>query len=506
MIGERAKAAKAMNDGAEWLTLIASALPVALYSADVADDLVGPRTVSESLAASLGYGAADFIDRADLWMSRVHPSDLPELRARASAIAATGAFALEYRWLTADGGERIFLDRAVLAAGRPGCPPRIQGIALDVTDRAGQQHQQGQMQRMAAVGRITSNVAHELNNLLTVIMWNLDLMTRSLDGTSKDFDRAHIALSAALNGTGLLKQLLSFARAEGTETRDVEVGKVLNHVAQVLRLVVGADVSVEIKPAPGLWPIKTSPDQLELALVNLAIYARQTMPEGGSLVIEANNRPGRYRMTPGDSPETEAVVLAINAVASGPVTAAAAGRAADALAMVQGAVEASGGRLVLAPAGASPFARLIYARVVSGATSVETENSRIIQGHPACTVLVVEDDPDVRSITIARVGELGHNVLAAGNAQAALDILARDERIDLLFTDIAMPGGMNGLELARRALQLRPGIRILFVSGYTSASRHEGSAPGEFLQKPYRQEDLDRALSRALLRDATAVA
>jgi CheY-like chemotaxis protein len=494
-----------MNDSAEWLTLIAGALPVALYAADIDADLAGPRTVSESLAASLGYRAADFTNRADLWMSRVHPADLPELRARASAIAATGAFALEYRWLTADGGERIFLDRAVLAADRPGRPPRIQGIALDVTDRAGRQHQRGQTQRMAAVGRITTNVAHELNNLLTVIMWNLDLMTRSLDGTSKDFDRAHIALSAALNGTSLLKQLLSFARADGTETRDVEVGKVLNHVAQVLRLVVGADVSVEIKPAPGLWPIKTRPDQLELALVNLAIYARQTMPEGGSLVIEANNGPGRYRVTSGSSPESEAVVLAINAAASGPVTAAA-GRAADALAMAQGMVEASGGRLVLAPTGASPFARLIYPRVVSGATSVETENSRIIQGHPACTVLVVEDDPDVRSITIARVGELGHNVLAAGNAQAALDILARDERIDLLFTDIAMPGGMNGLELARRALQLRPGIRILFVSGYTSASRHEGGAPGEFLQKPYRQEDLGRALSRALLRDATAVA
>jgi CheY-like chemotaxis protein/signal transduction histidine kinase len=493
-----------MNDGAEWLTLIAGALPVALYAADIDANLTGPRTVSESLAASLGYRAADFTNRADLWMSRVHPADLPELRARVSGIAATGAFSLEYRWLTADGNERIFLDRAVLVTGRPGQSPRIQGLALDVTDRAGLRRQLGQTQRMAAVGRITSNVAHELNNLLTVIMWNLDLMTRSLDGTSKDFDRAHIALSAALNGTGLLKQLLSFARADSTKTHDVEVGKVLNHVAQVLRLVVGADVSVEIKSAPGLWPVKTSPDQLELALVNLAIYARQTMPEGGSLVIEAANGSGHHPAAKESGIEGDAVTLAINAVASGPVVAAQ-GRAADALAMVQGMVEASGGRLVLAPNGGHPFARLVYPRAASGAIRPETENSRIIQGHPACTVLVVEDDPDVRSITIARVGELGHNVLAAGNAQAALDILGRDERIDLLFTDIAMPGGMNGLELARRALQLRPGIRILFVSGYTSATRHEGSAPGEFLQKPYRQEDLGRALNRALHRDATAV-
>lgn len=507
MIGERARATnQAMNDGAEWLTLIAATLPVALYSVDIDGDLAGSRTLSEDMAASLGYRAADFVDRHELWMSRVHPADLAELRARASTIATTGAFSLEYRWLTANGGERIFLDRAVLVTDRLGQPSRIQGIALDVTDRAVMRRQLGRAQRLAAVGHVTSNVAHELNNLLTVIMWNLDLMTRSLEGTSKDFDRAHIALSAALNGTGLLKQLSSFAQADSGKTRDVDIGRILNHAAQVLRLVIGADISVEIKSTPGLWPIRTSPDQLELVLVNLAIYARRTLPEGGTLVIEASNVPSRGRAASDGDPEDDAVTLAIGTVASGPVTAPPQnGHTADALAMVQDVVDASGGRLVLMPADGGTFARLLYPRAADEAADAETDSGRVVQGRTAATVLVVEDDPDVRSVTIARVGEFGHHVIAAGNAQAALDILGRDERVDLLFTDIAMPGGMNGLELARRALQLRPEIRILFVSGYASATHHEGSAPGEFLQKPYRREDLGRALNRALHRSATAV-
>jgi CheY-like chemotaxis protein len=493
-----------MNDSADWLTLIAAFLPVALYSADAEARLAGPRTLSEELAASLGYRAADFIHDPDLWMSRVHPADQPKLLAHARAIATEGSFALEYRWLAADGGERIFSDRAVLVTDRLGRPSRVQGIALDVTDRSFMRHQLDQAQRMAAVGRITGNVAHELNNLLTVIMWNLDLMTRSLDGTSKDFDRAHIALCAALNGTGLLKQLLNFAHKDGETTRDIEIGSVLGHAAQALRLVIGADITVEIKSPPGLWPIEAGADQLELALVSLAIHARQSMPEGGRLVVEASNLPAGASAL-----DDDAVALSVSAIASGPVTALSSdGRASDALTTVRSIVEASGGQLVVAPSGASgPFARLLFRRLaVKPAVSSNTDSKQTEHEGATRTVLVVEDDPDVRNVTVARVGELGHHVLEAGNARTALDILGRDEPIDLLFTDIAMPGGMNGLELARRARQLRPGIRILFVSGYTSATHHEGSTPGEFLQKPYRQEDLGRALSRALNRGATAAA
>jgi len=498
-----------MTDNAEWLTLIATAVPVALYTADADARLNGPRIVSEALAQSLGYQPADFVDNPDLWMSRVHPADLPGLLAHAKQIAATGSFAVEYRWLAADDSERIFAEHAVVIGDQRGRPSRIQGIALDVTERAAMQHQLGQTQRMAAVGRITSTVAHELNNLLTVIMWNLDLMTRSLDGTSKDFDRAHIALSAALNGTSLLTQLMGFARADRVAADAINVDGMLTRVTQVLRFVLGADIVIETNVAPELWPIETRPDQLELALVNLAIHARQAMPEGGRLVIEASNLPARGRPRIENSFGRDAVVIAVSGAASGPVSLSPSeGRGNEMLAMVRSVIEASGGRLALGGPDGAMQTRLLLPRAAaaSGKTASPTDRRDEGNGHSVRTVLVVEDDPDVRNITVARLGEFGHHVLEADNAKAALDILGRGDAIDLLFTDIAMPGGMNGLELARRALQLRPDIRVLFVSGYTSSAHTEGNTPGEFLQKPYRQEDLGRALHRALYRGTTAAA
>lgn len=498
-----------MTDSAEWLTLIAAAVPVALYTADADARLAGPRIVSETLARSLGYEPADFIENPDLWMSRVHPADLPRIRARADAITTTGSFATDYRWLAADGSERIFAEQAVLVSDQRGRPSRVQGIALDVTERASIQRQLGQAQRMAAVGHITSTVAHELNNLLTVIMWNLDLMTRSLDGTSKDFDRAHIALSAALNGTSLLTQLMGFARADRGAVRPAEAGGILAKVAQVLRFVIGADIAVETKAAPGLWPVEISPDQFELALINLAIHARQTMPEGGRLLIEARNVAARGHAGNENGLECDAVVVAVSGAASGPVGPLPPDRrGTETLAMVHSVVEASGGRLMVGgPDGSLPM-RLFLPRAlaIGGHVAPPADRFEASKTCPACTVLIVEDDPDVRNITVARLAEFGHHVLEAENAKAALDVLGGRDAIDLLFTDIAMPGGMNGLELARRAVQLRPGIRVLFVSGYTSSTHTESSTPGEFLQKPYRQEDLGRALYRALRRGTTAAA
>lgn len=497
-----------MTDNAEWLTLIAAAVPVALYTADADARLAGPRIVSEALAQSLGYQPADFVNNPDLWMSRVHPADRPGLLARVEQIATAGSFAVEYRWLAADDSERIFAEHAVAIGDQRGRPSRVQGIALDVTERASMQRQLGPTQRMAAVGHITSTVAHELNNLLTVIMWNLDLMTRSLDGRSKDFDRAHLALSAALNGTSLLTQLMGFARGDRVAADTIDVGGMLTRVTQVLRFVLGADIAIETNVVPELWPIAASPDQLELALVNLAIHARQAMPEGGRLVIEASNLPSRGRPHNDNSFGRDAVTISVNGAASGPVGPPPEGRGDEMLAMVRSVVEAAGGRLALGGPDGALQTRLLLPRAATAGskTTAPVDRASESKAHAARTVLVVEDDPDVRNITVARLGEFGHHVLEADNAKVALDILGRDDVIDLLFTDIAMPGGMNGLELARRALQLRPGIRVLFVSGYTSSAHTEGSTPGEFLQKPYRQEDLGRALHRALHRGTTAAA
>jgi len=344
-----------------------------------------------------------------------------------------------------------------------------------------------QSQKMATLGRLTGGIAHEINNLLTVIMWNLDLMTRSLPGSSKDFDRAHIALSAALNGTDLLRQLMAFARAGTGEARAIELGEFLPRAAKLLRPVLGAEIAVELKMADDLWPVFADSTRLELALVNLAIHARDAMPDGGNLAIVAANQPAA-----GDL-RSDGVALTLTGRRQGE-TAASEPAADDALAMVKSFAADAGGKLMVekAPAGGTRI-RLLVPRAEAPQPAKSAPG-----GDTAGIILVVEDDADVRQVTVARLSEFGQRVIEAADAREALDILAKRPDIDLLFTDIALPGGMNGLELARQARKLRPDLRVLFVSGYASSLHSSAGTPGEFLQKPYRRDELGNALKRVL--------
>jgi len=341
---------------------------------------------------------------------------------------------------------------------------------------------------MATLGRLTGGIAHEINNLLTVIMWNLDLMTRSLPGSSKDFDRAHIALSAALNGTDLLRQLMAFTRVGAGEARVIELGGFLPRAAQLLRPVIGSEIAVDLKMADDLWPVFADPTQLELALVNLAIHSRDTMPDGGNLAIEAANQPAAGALRGDD------VALTVTGQRHGETAAASDPIADDALAVVKSFAADTGGKLVVekAPACGTRIRLLLPRAEVQQAAKAAPgdDGARII--------LVVEDDADVRHVTVARLSEFSQHVIEAANAREALDILAQRPDIDLLFTDIAMPGGMNGLELARQAVQLRPDLRVLFVSGYTSSLHSSAGTAGELLQKPYRRDELGNALKRVL--------
>lgn len=341
---------------------------------------------------------------------------------------------------------------------------------------------------MATLGRLTGGIAHEINNLLTVIMWNLDLMTRSLPGSSKDFDRAHIALSAALNGTDLLRQLMAFTRAGTGEARVIELAEFLTRAGQLLRPIIGAEVAVDLKMADDLWPVFADPIQLELALVNLAIHACDAMPEGSNLAIEAANQPAAGDLR-GDG-----VALTVTGQPQGETAVASDAAADDALAAVKSFATDTHGTLVVE-------------KVLTGGTRIRLLLPRAEAPEPAKAargddgariILVVEDDADVRHVTVTRLSEFSQQVIEAANAREALDILARRPDIDLLFTDIAMPGGMNGLELARRATQLRPDLRVLFVSGYTSSLHSSAGTAGEFLQKPYRRDELGNALKRVL--------
>ena len=345
------------------------------------------------------------------------------------------------------------------------------------------------LSRMMALGQVTGGLAHEINNALTVIIWNLDRMARSANGDFKQRELIDTALDAATEGTNLLRRLMEFAHHRRYEPDIVDLADVLRRLSSMLTAVVGTKVSVELQLPRPLWPVSVDPSLLELAVMDLAVSASRSMSAGGSLRLEATNVEAAAR-------GEDAVLLAVESTglsrdaANGPD-----------LTLIQRIAEFAGAQLETGSTAAEAtalhlyFPRAAHAEYPDTHSFVEPEIKPTASGR---IILLVEDDALVRSITQSRLEELGHGVIEAATAGAALDILETAAQIDLLFTDIVMPGGMSGVALAERAMALRPGLKVLFVSGYASSLAAGEELPGDFLQKPYRSEDLGSALTRAL--------
>jgi len=493
-------------------SVIVKSLPIAFYTADLKGRFAGPRYLSESIASSVGFKRTAFIDDEDLWVARIHPLDLPRVLSRLPSIVETGTLSTEYRWRCADGSERAFLDQAVLIRDDGGAPKEILGTCLDITYRRQLEQQLLQSQKLDAIGRLTGGIAHDFNNMLSVIIWNLDVLTRSLKIGSKDHDRLQNALSAALNCADLVRQLLTFARHQPQQPKVIDLSEVASRMARLLGPVIGEQIRIEVEPASEIWPIFADPAQIESALVNLAINARDAMPDGGTLTIGCANirhdgddlepTPGDYVMlTVSDSGVGMPPDVIDHAFEPFFTTKAAGKGSGLGLSMVHGFIKQAGGHVRIESAvGAGTAVRLILPRADASGVAEPTETEADGPEEPSsqCTVLVVEDNAIVRSVAVARFEELGHRVLEAESASDALEILSQDQPIDLLFTDVVIPGAIGGLGLARRALELRPEISVIFTSGYAASLHISGEIPGEFLQKPYRDEDLRQALHRVL--------
>jgi len=493
-------------------SVIIRSLPIALYTADLKGRFSGARFLSESIANSVGFKRTAFIDDEDLWAARIHPADLPRVLSQVAAIAETGALSTEYRWRCADSSEKVFLDQAVLVRDDAGAPKEILGTCLDITYRRQLEQQLLQSQKLDAIGRLTGGIAHDFNNMLSVIIWNLDALTRSLKTGTKDHDRVTNALGGALNCADLVRQLLTFARHQPHQPKVIDLSEMASRMARLLGPVLGEHVRIETRPGEGIWPIFADPAQVESALVNLAINARDSMPEGGTLTIEcANVHQSASALEPADGDYVLVTVSDTGVGMSQDVidrafepffTTKAPGKGSGlGLSMVHGFVKQAGGHVAIESAtGAGTRIRLYLPRTTATDTiDEEISSDAASEGSPAAyAVLVVEDNAIVRSVAVARFEELGHTVYEAESAAAALELLGSAAPIDLLFTDVVIPGGMGGFDLARRALELRPRIRVVFTSGYAASFNAVGDLPGEFLQKPYRDEDLRRALQRAL--------
>ncbi len=390
-------------------------------------------------------------------------------------------------------------------------------VQAEVAERRQAEAALQQSQKMETIGKLTGGVAHDFNNLLQVISGNLQLLARDVAGNDRAEQRVANALAGVSRGSKLASQLLAFGRRQPLEPRVLNLGKFIAGMDDMLRRALGEAIDIEVITSGGLWNSQVDPAQLENAVLNLAINARDAMGGSGRLTIEAANAAldDDYTRDLEDVPAGQYVMLAVTDTGSGmsPEVMAqvfepffstkAEGQGSGlGLSMVYGFVKQSGGHVKLySEPGLGTTVKLYLPRVRKREEVVVPSRETAPAAGGSETILVAEDDAEVRVTVVELLSELGYNVLKANDAQSALNVLDSGVAVDLLFTDVVMPGTLKSPELARMARARVPGIAVLFTSGYTeNAIVHDGrlDAGVELLSKPYTREQLARKV-RAVL-------
>jgi len=375
-----------------------------------------------------------------------------------------------------------------------------------------------QSQKLEAIGKLTGGVAHDFNNVLQVIAGNLQLLQPLVEANRGAAKRVDAASSAVERGAKLARQLLAFARRQPLRPQPTNLGRLLHDLDELLRQALGERIEIETVVADGLWTTMVDPNQLEQVVLNLAINARDAMPEGGKLTLELGNAmlDEHYTGTQTDVAPGQYVLLAVSDTGVGMpaevieqafepfFTTKPEGHGTGlGLSMAYGFAKQSGGHIRLySELGAGTTVKLYLPSTEQPEVQAQPSTVGPVVGGSE-TILVVEDDLPVQATVIELLTGLGYSVLRANDAQSALSILQSGLPIDLLFTDVVMPGPLSSTELARQARLLLPDITVLFTSGYTrNAIVHGGRLdPGvELLSKPYRQEDLARKVRQLLSR------
>jgi PAS domain S-box-containing protein len=438
----------------------------------------------------------------------VHPDDRDRAAARTRQLTASPCTVpvTEMRLMTGDGRVRTTAIHAAsfLQDGKI----RVMASAVDVTELREAETQLHQAQKMESVGQLTGGLAHDFNNLLTVVIGNLDAVLERVQGDTRRAIEG--ALRAAERGAALVQRLLAFSRRQTLVPESINLGDMVSGIEDLLRRTLGEHIEIEMKLARDLGPALADRAQVESALLNLAVNARDAMPEGGKLTIETGNThldehyaAHNAEVAPGDY-----IMLAVTDTGSGMppevvqrafepfFTTKGVGKGTGlGLSMIYGFAKQSGGHLkIYSEVGHGTTVRL-YLPQVSATGVVVALPTAVADQHPRGgeTILVVEDDPDVRGFVVGQLRDLGYRIIETADGPQAQAILESDQAVDLLLTDVVMPGGMTGRQLADSAKARRSGLKTLFISGYTENSIvHQGKLdPGvHFLAKPFRRHDL----------------
>jgi signal transduction histidine kinase/CheY-like chemotaxis protein len=374
-----------------------------------------------------------------------------------------------------------------------------------------------QAQKMEAIGQLTGGVAHDFNNLLTVITGTIEILGDAVKEQPHLAQITNMIGAAAARGADLTQHLLAFARRQPLQPRSIDVNTLVVDVARLLRPTLGEQIEIESMLAYDSAPALIDPSQLSTAILNLALNARDAMPDGGKLTLETKNvvldqnyaamnsevTPGSYVMIAVSDTGEGIPARLLDKVFEPFFTTKEVGKGSGlGLSMVYGFVKQSNGHIkIYSEEGHGSTVKLYLPQALGVADTLPAEagSSAIERGDES--ILIVEDDALVREYVVTQISRLGYATLAASNAAEALAIVNGSERIDLLFTDVIIPGGMNGRQVAIEAVRLRPGLKILYTSGYTeNAIVHHGrlDAGVLLLAKPYLSADLARMIRTAL--------
>lgn len=459
------------------------------------------------------------------FMDLVHPDDVPATLAEVGKLSeGVTTFSFENRYQTRHGTYRTISwtavpdDAFIHAVGRDVTEERAAAEALRKTEVALQQ-----AQKMESIGNLTGGVAHDFNNLLQVVGGNLQLLAKDIAGNEKAQRRVANALSGVDRGSKLASQLLAFGRRQALDPRVVNVGRLIRGMDEMLRRTIGEGVEVETVVSGGLWNTLVDPPQIENALLNLAINARDAMDGFGKLTIEVGNAylDDVYARLHEDVVPGQYVALSVTDTGSG-MSPEIIGKVFEpffstkpegkgtglGLSMVYGFVKQSGGHIkIYSELGQGTTVRIYLPRSVEQEDIQVDQSEQTVQGGQE-TILVAEDDDAVRATVVEMLQDLGYRVLKAPDASAALSIIESGIAIDMLFTDVVMPGPLKSPELARKARERLPDIGILFTSGYTENSIVHGGRldPGvQLLSKPYSREALALKIRHVLANERQAV-
>jgi PAS domain S-box-containing protein len=474
--------------------------------------------VGPQIERLFGQAPGLWTDRS-VWLERLHPDDRERILAHSQSFARHPQDTqLEYRIVRPDGAVVWVNDVIKVETGDDG---RLigYGIILDITQARERDAQLQQALKMEAVGQLTSGIAHDFNNLLGIVIGNIDLLLRRLQGRDRPSrGLAEDALSAALLGADITRRLLSFSRRQPMRSELVNLSDLAMQTVALLRHTIGGAIVVRARLARDLWPVEADPAQFESALTNLAINARDAMADGGWLTVRTANRQVTAAEAARD-PQLAAgdyVELTVGDTGCG-MAADVAERAFDpffttkepgrgsglGLSMVYGFARQSKGHVAIkSRVGHGTTVSLLLPRAVPDALPADPAppaERRAVMGSGQ-TVLVVEDNARMRKTAAAQLAALGYRTVEADSAAKALALLEGAPEIDLLFSDMVMPGGMNGLELAQAARRLRPDIKVLLTSGCTGGLDPAAGRNELLLNKPYRQDELAQMLSKMLRR------